>query len=304
MLKYTQRKLKNKAINYVDNYVPLGFTLGDFSESLKVDSPIKSIELDYNSNSNSNSDNDNDSQYDVQLYNRITTKILNHRRNHILEDVNNNSDSNADIDIDLDSEDTTIEFNIPSNNKFIIDNELFISGVSLLNISLNSDIILSNPTNIHRLVSQSISKIINSIVTDNNNNDIMNSIFSSLDDSIKLNILKLYLQDKQLTSQIIVEDSKDHTFPSQSLQELVVVFINTLYTFSMLLYTNFGIPLISFFVTTIIRLNEEYNFLETLLSLVIRVLNRAVSLLITLLQQAAQVSNQRQQQHRHKHRHT
>ncbi|KAG0680030.1 hypothetical protein C6P42_005264 [Pichia californica] len=220
MLKYTQRKLKNKAINYVDNYVPLGFTLGDFSESLKVDSPIKSIELDYNSNSNSNSDNDNDSQYDVQLYNRITTKILNHRRNHILEDVNNNSDSNADIDIDLDSEDTTIEFNIPSNNKFIIDNELFISGVSLLNISLNSDIILSNPTNIHRLVSQSISKIINSIVTDNNNNDIMNSIFSSLDDSIKLNILKLYLQDKQLTSQIIVEDSKDHTFPSQSLQEL------------------------------------------------------------------------------------
>lgn len=320
MLSYGRKKLKNKAISYVDSYVPLGLTLGDLSASFR-------IEEDQDQDQNQDQNQDQQTQTsgtleaeDSVLCDRVAARVLNQRRSKVSSsDSQNGRGASQDPDqsaedeknedghgapSEEDEEDTTIEFVIPSrvnedDDAPMVDTDMFIRGLTLLNMSLNNELIVKNPKNIRMITGQAIAHIVNSVMDP----EALRAIMASLHDETKLQILKFYLSDDQLVNRLKSEQGLDlpnsspppyssppssasssssyvfhrrsntlsHRHPNEiTLEQLILTLFQALYTFAILLYTRFGIPLLRLLWKLLLTLNNHYKLLDIGRALAIR----------------------------------
>jgi hypothetical protein len=291
MISFYKKKLKNKSINYIDSYIPFGYKLGDVSPYLQTDH----ISVDNNS-INEQIDTivvHSDSSYSTEkLHDLITSRIINQRRNYFAEENDPliNSETPPSSSSSSSSSDTTIEFIIPSSQSSkdfeILNIDKLSSGLSLLNMSINNNIFINNPENLKNFMGDSIAQIINSVTDD----DTLNKTFNCLNLDKKLKILKLFLSDNEIVSNL--KNSNDFQsfnfsqYPNSneiSFEQLILLFIQACYNLITLFYQTFGIPIISFIWSLLLSLNEQYNILDLLLTTAIKILSSIITLFLKLV---------------------
>lgn len=221
----------------------------------------------------------------------------------------------SDID-----DDTTIEFVIPSqavslsdtDDSSIVDLDAFSRGITLLSMALNNELIVKNPKNIRKFTGQAVAHIVNSILDP----ETLLAIFASLSDETKLQILKYYLSDDLLVDRLksdqglhlpgnptppssaassAASSSASYIFHRRSyssprprnadhtLDQLIISLLQAFYTFSLVLYTRFGIPLLNLLWKFVRTLNENYKLLDIAKALTIRVLALIINLILKLV---------------------
>lgn len=295
MSKY-KTNIKNKTISCLNSYFPYGLSLGDFSSYLEIE------DLQNESNDIPTiwvHDHDVASETDKsqQLFNRITNQLYNQRRNNLashtiadyenISDFENPSESNA-----------TIQFTIPINYSTdnlnlndIVNFDKFYSGLSLLNMSINSEILINSPQNIRKFTGESIAQLINSIKDD----QVLENIFNNIENKKKFHVLKSYLSNDEIISEFkhnqsqlpkkskfsnffnVANNDNYHYNNGTNLETMLVSLVQAVYAFSVLLYTTFGIPILNQLYIQLQELNSRYNVLDTLLTLFVKALTAAIA---------------------------
>ncbi|ODV85371.1 hypothetical protein CANARDRAFT_28168 [[Candida] arabinofermentans NRRL YB-2248] len=211
--------LKDSAINFVDNKLPMGLKLSTFSRLLSVSDPQQSEpkgpgEITVRSTTTTTTSkipNGNASQKRGLATGCVSRKVIESRRNHLKDlalssseltsDTDNGynttqagSDEEEEEEEEQSSNNTTIEITLPGTKTSVSDlidlNEVM-RNLKLLNLSINNELIYSNDTNLKNYVSKSMVGLLCSIRDSN----LLMHTFESLDDQTKLDILKLYLGD-------------------------------------------------------------------------------------------------------------
>lgn len=222
---YYLNRFRNKAIDKADSYVPLGYKLGDFTEYLKV----KEIEEDNGNNDilggiwkdkskieiENLKDGDTGNSNAIELLSaKICNKVIINRQNKVVaEHVQQLSEDLSDFEPDVSTGNTTIEMNVPysignGNSEplcsQLVDTDVLSSGLSVLNLALNSEVVTNNIRNGKKFMAEGIGRILESVEDD----QVLDNIFKNLNDSSKYKIMHLYLSDNELVHKLKDEKMK------------------------------------------------------------------------------------------------
>lgn len=239
----------------------------------------------------------------MDIHSLITTRLLNQRRNNFnniqLDSTRSSSPTATTSTTSTTSTSPTptvipaIQLSIPASPLF--NPEALSTGLSLLNMSINSDMFSNNSANSKQFIGQSIAQIINSILDDTT----IHSIFNSLNDETKLKIMDLYLSNDGLVNQIKYNHhlqqhknttkNNNNTPTNPPLDHLIYTLIHALYTFSVLLYTKFAIPILTSFWQAFLTLNEQYNIMDIVLAQLVNLLSLMIRLMLSLIVQCTNV---------------
>lgn len=171
----TPKSLKNKAIGKVDEYMPFGLELGDFTTLLKRD------------------DGDYD-EYDESDYEQAPLAAVDpYFQLKFKQQPETTSDSTGDND---------------SSTLFIdnemVDTEKLDSGLNLLHLALSNELLYQNPKDQRRLIALSLVHILESVQDPTT----LRSVVNSLDQESKFIILRNLLLDTELARSYKQEEDK------------------------------------------------------------------------------------------------
>lgn len=332
-----KHKIKDKTIRYVDSYIPLGYTLGDLSPHLQKQNsdsePMETITVRESPTPPSVSSEDMCNRITTMVMNQRRNDASKHRYGGTNSAPSNMTEA-AGWEMNSDyysspppssrsaaaaaaaattSIGSTIEFVIPPSSSSSasthnlqtaslvdtdIDMDRFSSGLSLLNMSLNSEIVSRNPQNMHKFLGQSLAEIVNSIKDRNT----LQTTFSCLEDDLKVHLLRQYLSDEKVVSDLKKSTKSgtnetnfarppSYSIPAishlhrqeASLQTLLLTLLQASIALTKIIFRQFGIPVINFIWTFILTLNEKYNIVDILLTGAVKILSFFVTIALRLI---------------------
>lgn len=266
-------KVKRRVITHADDYIPLGFKLGDFCDNLKVSEEVTACDDDIAETITVVDQNVAGNEADAvsrpstaeTLTETIAQMVFSEKMN---QEARLNTSSQSEI----------IEMIIPRGGR-ILDETKIASGLSLLNLSLNSDIVTEGSTS--RLISDALVKLVEGI----GNEKIYLSLFASLSEKTKCEIMSKYLQDDHLVSTIKLERSHRHPAYGErsQLDSLVMKMVQLAFMVCRVIYLDIFLPLCLCLWDQMVIFNREWHVVERLLKLLVGWIVMVLSVILQVI---------------------